>query len=75
MSGRLEPATGHRRCSGRATAATREELFNGTLPGGLVGALAHYTYEEQSTDSKGNRETTYFHFTVAVTQLPRPPRS
>ena len=47
-----------------------QELFNGTLPGGLVGALAHYTYEEQSTDSKGNRQTTYFHFTVAVTQLP-----
>lgn len=47
-----------------------QELFNGTLPGGLVGALALYTYEEQSTDSKGNRQTTYYHFTVAVTQLP-----
>ena len=35
-----------------------------------MGALALYTYEEQSTDSKGNRETTYYHFTVAVTQLP-----
>jgi hypothetical protein len=47
-----------------------EELFNGTLPGGIVGSLAHYTYEETSTDSKGNRQTTYYHFTVAVTQLP-----
>ena len=47
-----------------------DELFNGTLPGGLVCALALYTYEEQSTDSKGNRQTTYYHFTVAVTQLP-----
>ena len=47
-----------------------EELFNGTLPGGVVGSLALYTYEEQSTDSKGNRQTTYYHFTVAVTQLP-----
>jgi hypothetical protein len=47
-----------------------EELFNGTLPGGLVGSLALYTYEETSTDSKGNRDTTYYHFTVAVTQLP-----
>jgi hypothetical protein len=47
-----------------------EELFNGTLPGGLAGALALYTYEETSTDSKGNRQTTYYHFTVAVTQLP-----
>jgi hypothetical protein len=47
-----------------------EELFNGTLPGGIVGSLALYTYEEISTDSKGNRQTTYYHFTVAVTQLP-----
>jgi hypothetical protein len=47
-----------------------EELFNGTLPGGLVGSLALYTYEEISRDSKGNRQTTYYHFTVAVTQLP-----
>src|SRR5688572_1389327 len=47
-----------------------QELFNGTLPGGVVGSLALYTYEEHTTDSKGNRQTTYFHFTVAVTQLP-----
>jgi hypothetical protein len=47
-----------------------EELFNGTLPGGLVGALALYTYEETSVNAKGDRETTYYHFTVAVTQLP-----
>lgn len=47
-----------------------QELFNGTLPGGVVGSLALYTYEEISTDSKGNRQTTYYHFTVAVTQLP-----
>lgn len=47
-----------------------EETFNGTLPGGLAGSLAHYTYEEHTTDSKGNRQTTYYHFTVAVSQLP-----
>lgn len=47
-----------------------EEIFNGLLPGGLSGALALYTYEETSTDSKGNRQTTYYHFTVAVSQLP-----
>ncbi len=47
-----------------------QELFNGTLPGGVVGSLALYTYEEVSTDSKGNRQTTYYHFTIAVTQLP-----
>lgn len=47
-----------------------EQMFNGTLPGGLVGSLAHYTYEETSTDADGNRDTTYYHFTVAVSQLP-----
>ena len=47
-----------------------EQLFNGTLPGGLVGSLAHYTYEEESRDANGNRETTYYHFTIAVTQIP-----
>lgn len=47
-----------------------EEMFNGTLPGGLIGSLALYTYEEETRDSNGNRETTYYHFTIAVTQLP-----
>jgi len=47
-----------------------EEIFNGLLPGGLSGALALYTYEDTSTDSKGNRQTTYYHYTVAVSQLP-----
>ena len=47
-----------------------DEIFNGLLPGGLSGALAHYTFEETSTDSNGNRDTTYYHFTVAVSQLP-----
>ncbi len=47
-----------------------EEIFNGLLPGGLSGSLAHYTCEDTSTDSNGNRDTTYYHFTVAVSQLP-----
>ena len=47
-----------------------QELFNGTLPGGLIGSLALYTYEDKSEDSNGNESTTYFHFTIAVTQLP-----
>lgn len=47
-----------------------QQMFSGTLSGGLAGSLAHYTYEEQTTDSKGNRQTTYYHFTVAVAQLP-----
>ena len=47
-----------------------EEMFNGTLPGGLTGSLALYTYEDKSRDSDGNEETTYYKFTVAVSQLP-----
>jgi len=44
--------------------------FNGTLPGGLRVSLALYTYAAQSNDSKGNWQTTYYHYTVAVSQLP-----
>jgi hypothetical protein len=47
-----------------------EQRFDGVLPGGLDGSLAHYTYEEQTRDSDGNRQTSYFHFTVAMSQLP-----
>ena len=47
-----------------------DEIFNGLLPGGLSGSLAHFTFEETSTDSNGNRDTTYYHYTVAVSQLP-----
>jgi hypothetical protein len=42
----------------------------GELPGGEPGIVALYTYEETSTDSKGNRHTTYVHFTVAVLDVP-----
>jgi hypothetical protein len=47
-----------------------EQRFNGVLPGGLDGSLCLYTYEETSTDSDGNRQTTYVHYTIAITQLP-----
>lgn len=47
-----------------------EEEFSGSLPGGMQGQLAFYTYEEESRDSDGNKETTYFHFTIALTNLP-----
>ena len=36
----------------------------------MDGSLCLYTYEEQTTDSDGNRQTTYVHFTLAMTQLP-----
>ena len=47
-----------------------EEEFSGSLPGGMQGQLAFYTYEEETRDSDGNKETTYFHFTIALTNLP-----
>ena len=33
--------------------------------------LAHFTYEEESTDSEGNRETSYYHYTVVYCELPQ----
>jgi hypothetical protein len=47
-----------------------EQRFNGVLPGGINGSLCLYTYEDTSTDSDGNRQTTYIHYTIAMTQLP-----
>jgi len=47
-----------------------DQRFNGVLPGGMDGSLCLYTYEETSRDSDGNRETTYVHYTIAMTQLP-----
>lgn len=47
-----------------------EQLMNGTLPGGLPGALGLYTYEEHRRDSDGNRDTDYYRFTVVMHDLP-----
>lgn len=46
-----------------------ERKLRGTLPGGEPGTLALYTYEESTTDSDGNRSTTYMHFTVMVAEI------
>jgi hypothetical protein len=47
-----------------------EQRFNGVLPGGLDGSLCLYTYEDESRDSDGNKQTTYVHFTIVLTELP-----
>jgi len=47
-----------------------EQIMDGTLPGGLPGAIALYTYEEETTDSDGNKDTTYYKFTVVMHDLP-----
>jgi hypothetical protein len=47
-----------------------ELTLTGQLPAGPNGVLAHYTYEEETTDSDGNRQTSYYHFTVVFCELP-----
>jgi hypothetical protein len=47
-----------------------ERTLEGELGDGVRGMLALYTFEEESTDSKGNRQTNYYRYTVALTQVP-----
>jgi hypothetical protein len=47
-----------------------EQRFDGVLAGGLDGSLCLYTYEEETRDSDGNKQTTYVHFTLVMTQVP-----
>ena len=47
-----------------------EKTLRGRLPGGADGTIALYTYEEESRDSDGNKQTTYHHFTLALSEIP-----
>jgi hypothetical protein len=47
-----------------------ERTFTGKLADGTEGTLALYTYEEESTDSEGNRETNYYKYTLGLIELP-----
>jgi hypothetical protein len=44
--------------------------MNGTLPGGAPGAIALYTYEEETRDSEGDTDTDYYNFTVVLHDIP-----
>lgn len=46
-----------------------ERTLEGELGGGVKGMLALYTFEEESTDSKGNRQTNYYRYTVGLAQV------
>jgi hypothetical protein len=46
------------------------QIMNGTLPGGLPGALALYTYEQHSRDSKGRKQVEHYRFTVVMHDVP-----
>ena len=47
-----------------------ERTFSGEIAEDVQGTLALYTYETESTDSKGNRETQYHRFTVGLVEVP-----
>ena len=65
--GQLPPTTPLLRKGDRRYA---EQIMNGTLPSGLPGALALYTYEERSRDSDGNEDIEYYRFSVVLHDLP-----
>ncbi|HVY77009.1 MAG TPA: hypothetical protein VG898_00705 [Solirubrobacterales bacterium] len=50
-----------------------ERTLSGRLDeglGGIEGILALYTYEEESSDGQGNRQTNYYHYTVGLVPVP-----
>lgn len=65
--GRLPPATPLlRKGDDRYT----ERTLLGPLAGGPEGTLALYTYEEETTDNNGDRQTNYYHYTVGLLEVP-----
>ena len=47
-----------------------ERTLSGTLADGVDGLLALYTYEDETTDSEGNRQTNYYRYTVGLVEVP-----
>jgi hypothetical protein len=47
-----------------------DESFSGTLPGGLNGELALYSYEERSSGGAGGQTNEIHHFTIVLSDLP-----
>jgi hypothetical protein len=47
-----------------------ERTLAGEIAPGCNGLLALYTYEEQTTDSNGNRQTNYHKFTLGMSEVP-----
>jgi hypothetical protein len=44
--------------------------LTGQLGDGLEGTLALYTYEEETRDSEGNKETSYYNYTLGLVEVP-----
>jgi hypothetical protein len=47
-----------------------ERTLSGPMADGSEGILALYTYEEETTDGEGNRETSYYRYTVGLVPVP-----
>ncbi len=47
-----------------------EHSLRGPLAEGVEGTLALYTYEDTSYDSDGNRQTSYYRYTVGLCEIP-----
>jgi hypothetical protein len=47
-----------------------ERALAGSLAEGVDGVLALYTYEDETTDSEGNRETNYYRYTIGLVEVP-----
>ncbi len=47
-----------------------DRTMTGRLAPDCGGILALFTYEEEHTDSDGNRETNYYHYTIGLTAIP-----
>jgi hypothetical protein len=47
-----------------------ERTLSGPFAAGIEGILALYTYEEESRDSDGNKQTNYYRYTVALVPVP-----
>jgi hypothetical protein len=47
-----------------------ERTLAGPLAEGIDGVLALYTYEDETTDSEGNRQTNYYRYTVGLVEVP-----
>jgi hypothetical protein len=47
-----------------------ERSLSGQLTPDCEGTLALYTYEEETTDSEGNRQTNYYHYTLGLVEVP-----
>jgi hypothetical protein len=46
-----------------------ERILQGPLADGIEGTLALYTYEDESTDSEGNRQTNYYRYTIGMSEV------